>query len=62
MENVGQHDYPIPDTILEANKLQLQIVKNLIYGRCLTFHWARSLVLDILCRQATLAGFSLSKT
>ena len=34
MENVGQHDYPIPDTILEANKLQLQIVKNLIYGRC----------------------------
>ena len=38
MENVGQHDYPIPDTILEANKLQLQIVKNLIYGRCLNFH------------------------
>ena len=23
MENVGQYDYPIPDTILEANKLQL---------------------------------------
>ena len=61
MENVDQYDYPIPDTILEANKLQLQIVKNLIYGR-LNFHWARSLVLDILCRQATLAGFSLSKT
>ena len=61
MENVGQYDYPISDTILEANKLQLQIVKNLIYGR-LNFQWARSLVLDILCRQATLAGFSLSKT